>query len=725
MCKSQNDTISERMPVLGFRPLFFTAVFMLAGILLAQYLSVKPVWALVCCAVFAALFFVFRKCRYSSIAVFFAIMFAAMAYFSVYTAPPISNFDELGEVSIEGRVCDISRGESTDTYLLKDVSVNGTRINKRIFLTTRTTGYELDDVIAAKGELKLPASAGYRGAFDYRLYCLSKDVAYTCLSYDTGYSHHAYDVLSFINSLRYSMADKIDVLFDSEAPIVKAIVLGMDGDIEEQLYDDYRNTGISHVLVVSGLHVGIIFLALDLLLRLIRAGRIPRFLISTAGVAIFCALAGFSVSVIRAGLMCILSSTGRFLGKRTDALTTLSLPFVICVLFNPACVFSASMQLSFGAVFGIMTLSTALKPMLVFMRSEFIKDSLCASLGATLGTAPIIYSMNGSFYLPSVVINLAVVPFCSLLIPLTFAVTLIYCIFGGFTGYIAIPVRLMIRALNGVSRISALSDFGFIRGGAIVGCAILCVFIILFIASKYIVTSKRYKTIACGLFALCIAASFLLPSGLANNSITLLDARNSDAAVVKTGEDVFLIDTGKDEDTAIDFLTKSSLKPRGILITAADERKIGGLNAIVERFPDVKIYMTEAVYEKLNIQGKEPQIISGELILGDFNFTLQDSEKGTRVIARCADFSCAFLEDGAAELPETDVLKLYLRGKRQKYTGQEVAKSGAGYALISANSPTNEDTAALLDGLTVINTFYSGNITIDFDRREVFSVYEG
>ena len=698
---------------------------MLAGILFAQNTGAKPLYALICCAVCIALFFLFRRFRYSAFMVFFAVMFASMAYFSIYTAPPIANLDELGTADIEGRVCDVSYGETTDTYLLKDVTVNGTAIGKRIFLTTQKTGYELDDVVAARGELKLPASARFEHGFDNRLYCLSKNAAYTCLSYDTGYSHHASDLLSSINSLRYAMAGSIDELFGEDAPLVKAFVLGMDEDIEAQLYSDYRNTGISHVLVVSGLHVGLIYLALSALLKKLRAGRRLNFAVSAVGVLFFCALAGFSVSVVRAGLMCLLSAAGRFFGRRTDALTSLSLPFIICVIANPACVFGASMQLSYAAVFGILTVTSALSPKLKFIRSGFIRDSLCASLGATLGTAPILFNMNGTFYLPSVFINLAVVPFCSLLIPLTFAVTIIYCIFGGVTGYLAIPSRFMLRALNGVSRISSLSDFGYIKGGAIAGAAIFALFIILFILSKYIVASGKAKAIACGAFALCIAFGFVLPSGIADDTLTIVDVGNADLAVLRSGGENIVIDTGKDDGQAVRFLRSNSVVPDKIIITAADERKTGGLCSVLREYPDAEVLMTSAVREQLIIDGFEPALLGDELDAGDVRICSSDGEKGTRLIIEEDGFSCAFLEDGAAELPEADILKLYLRGKRQKYSQQAVAASGVQYALIAADSPTNEDTTQLLEGVTVINTYYAGTMTVDLDNKEVRSIYEG
>lgn len=146
-----------------------------------------------------------------------------------------------------------------------------------------------------------------------------------------------------------------------------------------------------------------------------------------------------------------------------------------------------------------------------FIKFKIIREAVSSSLLATLGTFPILFQMNGSFYFPSVIINVFVIPFCSVLIPLVLIVTLIYCVFGGATVYLAVPLRYMIKALNGVSKIGEATGFLNVNGSAVLGVSIICFFIILFIASDNVKVKTRLKAGVCAAFLIIAAAGYILP----------------------------------------------------------------------------------------------------------------------------------------------------------------------------------------------------------------------
>ncbi len=718
LLRSETSTNYDNLPVIGNRPLFFAAVSLLAGILFAEITDVKPVISFICCGICLVIYVFIRNIRHSGCMILFAVMFASMVMFSLSTVAPISNLDELGTVDIKGRVAETRASENTDTYLLTDVEINGQKIGKGIYLTTSKSGYKLDDIVVASGELRLPSKLG--SSFDYEKYCMSKGVAYTCISYDTGYAGHADDILSFINKVRYNIAEKLDELFAEDSAIVKAFMIGMDEEIEDDLLEGYRATGISHILVISGLHVGIIYMAIDTLLKKLSAGRNTRLIVNILSILIVIMLAGFSSAVIRAGVMCAVHIIGRYLGKKTDSLTSLSIAFIICVLIRPSSVFGASMQLSFAAVFGILCMSSALKKPLSFIKSKFIAESLASSIGATMGTFPIIFSMNGSFYLPSFFINLAVIPFCSLLIPAAIVVSVIYILFGGITAYLAIPIRFMINALNGISRIGLFSDFGHISGASFNGVFILLFFMTVFLVSGYIVSSKKAKAAVCSVIAAAMLLILINPllSKVSTSSLTIVDIGNGDFSILQTENKTILIDTGADEDFAADYLKGNRINPDIILLTEADESKIGGLCGVLNDFPETEVTAGRKVSKQLRIKGCEIIPADDTIIADDVTIRLMDTENGTRaVFSYMGRDAVTFLEDKGEELPYTHIIKLYSNGKRQKYSQKEVFESGAGYAIISSNSEVSEDTMKLIEGLTVLNTFDNGNIVITFGEE--------
>lgn len=724
--KSDNSLKYDDLPVTGKRPLFFAAVFMLTGILFAKNTGANPVYSCVFAAILLLGCVVFAKYKYSAVLLLFSIMLFSGAYYSFRTLPPKNDISKLGSVRLEGRVEQVKYSEKTDSYLLRDVYVNGESIEEKVYLTTRKTGYLLDDIIISNGSVSIPKGASYPGDFDYKQYLLSKGAAYTSFSYDTGRSSHAKDAVSFVNDIRYAISNKTDELFFSDSGVAKAFILGMTEDIEEELTKSYRSAGISHVLCVSGLHVGFIYLIFDFISKKLKLIRKLRFAVTTAGVVLFMLMSGLSSSVSRAGIMLIIFSLSQLFGERSDGLSSLGAAFILSCVYNPAAVFSASFQLSFAAVFSMIALGGTFSRLFSFIKFKIIREAVSSSLLATLGTFPILFQMNGSFYFPSVIINVFVIPFCSVLIPLVLIVTLIYCVFGGATVYLAVPLRYMIKALNGVSKIGEATGFLNVNGSAVLGVSIICFFIILFIASDNVKVKTRLKAGVCAAFLIIAAAGYILPKTCRDNLLTVVDSENSDFSVLTADGKCVLIDTGKDE-SSLEYLKKQGLKPDIILITAADERKVGGISYILEYCPTAEVYSVKSVIQNLKTEGFTVKPVPKALYFNDISIYTEERENEARVTLKKGEENIiTYLEDKAESFGNTLIIKTYLRGKRQKYNKEQVYTSGARYAIISSASEVSEDTKEILKNTVILNTYTAGNITVDLnDKTEVRSAHEG
>ena len=148
------------------------------------------------------------------------------------------------------------------------------------------------------------------------------------------------------------------VLPGEEGALLAALCLGDRSGVTRETLDAFARSGISHILVVSGLHLSLIAGAVLALLRF--CGRRSAALLTVPVVVLFMLFIGGTPSVVRAGVMCLVWLTGRLLRQRADALNSLGLAALCLLLYDPYTLFSAGFQLSFAATVGVVTLTPRL-----------------------------------------------------------------------------------------------------------------------------------------------------------------------------------------------------------------------------------------------------------------------------------------------------------------------------------------------------------------------------
>lgn len=158
-------------------------------------------------------------------------------------------------------------------------------------------------------------------------------------------------------SIRQGAAGVVNrYLAGDPAAMVRGICLGDRDGIPETIVASFRNSGVSHLLVVSGLHLGMVAGALRWLLRRLRLGRRLTAVICMGGVLAFMLLVGFSPSVKRAGVMMLVLLAGDLFKREADGLNSLGLALLLIGFANPFMVWDIGLQLSAGATWGILCL---------------------------------------------------------------------------------------------------------------------------------------------------------------------------------------------------------------------------------------------------------------------------------------------------------------------------------------------------------------------------------
>lgn len=247
--------------------------------------------------------------------------------------------------------------------------------------------------------------------------------------------------------------------------VVRAMVAGDRSGITPELRAVYARSGLAHLLAVSGLHTGIVFLVVNLLLAwtpLLRYGHLLRNLLAGIAVWLFAAAAGFPPSAVRAAAMCTCLQCALAAGTEYAGLNALAAAAFGMLLWNPAWLGDVGFRLSFVAVAAILAWGVPLCRRLRTGRRwlDAVTDAFAVGVAASLATAPLVAHTFGIIPLAGI----AATPFA--LLPATLAVFAgaLWLVLPG--GFAAPPLRFVAgTAAEGVDALARLA--ASVPGGSV------------------------------------------------------------------------------------------------------------------------------------------------------------------------------------------------------------------------------------------------------------------
>ena len=192
--------------------------------------------------------------------------------------------------------------------------------------------------------------------------------------------------------------------------VCRAMVTGDRSGITQELRTAYSRSGLSHLLAVSGLHTGIVFALVNLMLwwlPLLHRGHLVRNLLATVCIWLFVAAVGFPPSAVRAAVMCTMLQFALASASEYVALNALAAAGFGMLLWNPAWLGDISFQLSFIAVAAILAWGVPLCRLLHTRRRalNLLTDALVISLVAGIATAPLVSHTFGTVPLAGLLVN--------------------------------------------------------------------------------------------------------------------------------------------------------------------------------------------------------------------------------------------------------------------------------------------------------------------------------
>ena len=299
---------------------------------------------------------------------------------------------------------------------------------------------------------------------------------------------------------------------DQRFAVASAVLLGERQWLSPDTKKQFADAGIIHILAISGLHVGILFMLLRFILSPLRRRKWLYILLITGFLWLYAALTGFPASVVRAVLMFSLLQTAMEMQRKIDGFYALLLTAFFMLLVRPGWIFDVGFQLSFAAVWSIMTFYPLLKnlylPKIKVLR--YLLELLYVSVAAQIGVAPLIFYYFHRFSFVFLAGNILVLPLLTLI--------LISGIAGIISAVAGWPVAVFVKITDGLLRIlllivSKLSALHGLIWHHITWTPLLFIGILPFVAALYYFMKKPGLR---GLIVLAYALLLFLAADLAD-----------------------------------------------------------------------------------------------------------------------------------------------------------------------------------------------------------------
>ncbi len=379
-----------------------------------------------------------------------------------------------------------------------------------------------------------------------------------------------------------------------EGAFLEAILLGDRGRLDEKMMRQLQDSGLFHLIAISGAHMAIISFFLFQLFKMLRFSWRRSSLLVIFALIFYSLLVEGRPSVVRASLMAILYLLGRLLGKDTHVLNSISLACFLILLFNPFQLVDAGFILTFMATLTIILFFPRWRRVLPHLPLR-LTDLTLLSVSAQLGVMPFIAHSFHRVTLGSIILNLAAVPLIGLIMVGGWLFLLAASLSYGLGQFLSLGLKHVIQAFFFLTRLfEGVSLFSY-RLPAPPAWVILGYFFCLF--SLLYPRRFRWQRLALGL-ALTFFSLLLLthpfPSSTKHLRVTFLDVGQGDSILVEfPGQKKMLIDGGGLADDSFDvgehvvspFLWRRSIKKLDYLVLSHPHPDhLNGLKAVVRNF---------------------------------------------------------------------------------------------------------------------------------------------
>ncbi len=475
--------------------------------------------------------------------------------------------------------------------ILADVTLNGHSAPNAYWTFYLDEDESLPDWLVPGAQLTVtarvyhPAGQENPGGFNFKDYLRQRGVSIGLYGADElTEAESGFSLQGRVASIRHRLSMRLmDVMGDEAGAYAAAMLLGTRDFIQEDDRAAFQELGIAHILSVSGYHVGVLAAMLLLLLRPLPIGRNARIAVEAATMTAYCLLTGGKAPVIRAALLLLWREVTRLKNRQLLPLHMLCVTALVQLVFNPMQLFSASFQLTYGAMLGLLLVFPWLKRQHAFRTrvGQWTWEAFCAALAAQMGILfPQLYWF-GELPLLSILMNIPVLALSGGLMALYWATLA------------ALPIPGLRTVLGAAAKTATLSLLSAVRWLAsrqlttlwtrqadactFIGWALLLWGLSSLVPGRW--KRRRRKIIFIGTL---LTALILLPLPERSVTYTQFSVGNADAAVLQDRNMTVVLDTGEDGRAVASYLHQRRQSVELLIVTHLHADHSGGIRALLD-----------------------------------------------------------------------------------------------------------------------------------------------
>lgn len=344
-------------------------------------------------------------------------------------------------VSLTGKIItEPVQKNKNQQFVFEVFDIDGQPIKKEKTLVYGQKAYKVEygDIVCLTGRLSVPEKPLFPYNFDYNLYLQRENIYTTFSQYGFEFIDKNPNKIKQISlKIRDNIENKIDeYLVPPYSSILKSMIVGDKVAIDKDTKNNFVNSGLIHILVISGLHIGFCAAIFLFIFKIFGFKLKYVYLLTIPTLFFYTLMTGANPPAVRASIMASCVLIAFILDREPLIYNALSLSALIILIINPQSLFTASFQLSFFATFGIVYLYPKFKLAFGFIRNKFLSfvwDVACVTLSAQFALIPILIYYFGKISVVSFILNLIIVP----LVPVIITLSLIFYTFSFVSSYAA------------------------------------------------------------------------------------------------------------------------------------------------------------------------------------------------------------------------------------------------------------------------------------------------
>lgn len=551
------------------RPLPVLLTFYILGILFSRFVETEYIFIFyTLCIIFIIIILSYYVKTPATAALIFIVVFFIGFYNSSYHSIPhgnrhISKFISEDSVTVTGKIldrCDYPYSKKISLKVRADlvkVQNSNYKTNGIILLDIYKIekDYTYGDTIKMTGKLKNPGQPYNFGDFNYGLYLLQKNIFVTMniwsdqsVEISKNFHENIFLMLSF------NIRENIKRIMDDVLPkpyngLVKGMMLGEKSLVPDELKDIFINSGVMHILAVSGLHVGIVAGFLLSIFGLLRLPKNVKYYFVISLMIFYASVTGYRPSVIRATIMLSILIIGKMINRKSNAVYSLFFAALLILFFQPLSLYDSGFLLSFVVTFFVIYLVPVMKK-LISSGIKWLDNGLAISVSAWLGILPLSAYFFNKVSIIAICSNLLIVPLAGAVIILGFIASLVGLISIHLSVMFAFFINVLLQIIIFLVRMFSSLPFSFIYTGqpSIVSMILYYSCVIVFVelfSSYHIEVRKKGKIII--VILMMIAVIMIVNIFYTGNEVVVhfINVGEGDCAFIQIPKNInILIDGG-------------------------------------------------------------------------------------------------------------------------------------------------------------------------------------